>query len=600
MQGIAQKVMAEPGKYSLQQLQQAVQSGSLPAYIGIPLIQEKLKQQKDMQGMEQAQAPQGPSIAEQVMQEAQGAQGVQALPTNLPQQYAGGGIVAFEEGGEVERYQTGGGLYPYNAPEAGRFRYGVGETPEERQRREAAERERQAFLATPEGRAQQIRQDRAMLATPFAAAADVAAAPFNAFNATTEGIANLVGVPRLGRALGIYDPDVTRVEMPRVGGSGPTPFMDRLRAYAAGQQPAAPAAAAPGATPPAFRIRDTGEGILGGMVSPGATQPAPTTTQRPPAGGRPGAPAAAAGAPKITAPAGDSFSTIAERGISDYVTSARNAEVEAEAKKAAARSQIKGEAFEEYKKSLEEEAKQAGAERGQAKNMALFKAGLAMMAGTSRHALENIGKGALLGAEDYQAAVKDLKRAERERRKELSHIEQARRAEKIGDRDTAVREADSARDRADAVSKYRAKALMDGAGLDKQQAMELVKTQFVADSNLFGKQVAGGYQLEAARIAAAARAAAGAGRGGFTENQLAKLRMDAMERVDQNQIRNQVAKQLGFSKVPKPGADAGFDAKVTTAYDQAVNTILRSAMGMSNVPGGGGNPYQGFRIVPEE
>ena len=590
MQGIAQKVMAEPGKYSLQQLQQAVQSGSLPAYIGIPLIQEKLKQQKDMQGMEQGQSPQGPSIAEQVMQEAQG---VQALPSNLPQEYAGGGIVAFEQGGEVERYQSDGlvrpGIYPYNAPEAGRFKYSANETPEERRRRE--------FLATPEGRAAQIRADRAGLLTPFAAAGDVlAGGPLNALSATTEGIANLINFPRFGRALGIYDPNVTRVQVPRVLSGGPTPFMDKLRAYAAGQQPVATAATTPEAAAPPIRIQDTGKGILGGMVSPNAAQPAPTVGQRPPAGNRAGAPAAAR-APQLTAPGGESFSAIADRGISDYATSARNAEVGAEAEKAAARSKVTGQAFDEYKKSLEEEAKQAGAERGQAKNMALFKAGLAMMAGTSRHALENIGLGALRGAEDYQAAVKDLKRAERERRKELSHIEQARRAEKIGDRDTAVREFDAARDRADAVAKYRTKALMDGAGLDKQQAMDLQKTQFAADTDIFKTERAGQYTVEAAKVRASN---AGAGRGALTQGQLLNARMQAMRQVDENEIRNQVAKQLGFSKVPKPGADTGFDTKVTTAYDQAVSAIVNSAMGTSNIPGGGGNPYQGFRIVPEE
>jgi hypothetical protein len=40
-------------------------------------------------------------VAEQIMQEAQG---VPALSSNLPQEYAGGGIIAFDEGGEVKRY----------------------------------------------------------------------------------------------------------------------------------------------------------------------------------------------------------------------------------------------------------------------------------------------------------------------------------------------------------------------------------------------------------------------------------------------------------------------------------------------------------------
>lgn len=508
MQGIAMKVMAEPGKYSLQQLQQAVQSGSLPAYIGIPLIQEKIKQQKEMQGMAQAASPEGPSIAEQVMQEAQSAQGVQALPTNLPQQYAGGGIVAFEEGGEVERYQNQG-LVP-GVPSWMQWMYS-GESEVERARRERLEAE------------------------------------------------------ALERAK----------RNPSFNTAGP-------------------------ASPPAFRITDTSDAssILGG-ARPGITSLLDTA---PPAG--PAAPAAGPGTglklgtkPTLTMPAGPTNEQMAREFFSDYATRARNADVEAEAKKAEIRGRLQGQAFDEYKKSLEDEAKAAGAERGQAKSMALFKAGLAMMAGTSRHALENIGKGALLGAEDYQAAVKDLKKAEKERQKEFAHIEQARRAEKIGDRDTAIREVDAARDRHDARVRFTGEGIYKATGLDRAQALDLAGKQFASDSDIFKTGLAGQYTLEAARIRAAN---AGAGRGGITQGQLLNARMQAMKQVDENQIRNQVAAQLGFKKVPKPGADAGFDSRVASAYDQALNTIISRAMGMGGAPGGGGSPYQGYRIVPEE
>jgi hypothetical protein len=49
-------------------------------------------------------------------------QGLEALPSNLPQEYAGGGIIAFEEGGEVERYQNTGLVSP---TPAGRFFSGL-------------------------------------------------------------------------------------------------------------------------------------------------------------------------------------------------------------------------------------------------------------------------------------------------------------------------------------------------------------------------------------------------------------------------------------------------------------------------------------------
>ena len=95
-----------------------VQNGSIQPYVGVPLIQEltkklteaKAQMAQSMAGMQQnqqdQQAPQQP-IAQQVMQQAE-SQGLEALPSNLPQEYAGGGIIAFEHGGPVERYQNRG------------------------------------------------------------------------------------------------------------------------------------------------------------------------------------------------------------------------------------------------------------------------------------------------------------------------------------------------------------------------------------------------------------------------------------------------------------------------------------------------------------
>jgi hypothetical protein len=76
------------------------------------------------QGAQGQQAPQ-PPIAQQVMQQAaqtDQSQGLEALPSNLPQEYAGGGIIAFEDGGQVERYQNTGLVSP---TPAGRFFSGL-------------------------------------------------------------------------------------------------------------------------------------------------------------------------------------------------------------------------------------------------------------------------------------------------------------------------------------------------------------------------------------------------------------------------------------------------------------------------------------------
>jgi hypothetical protein len=93
--------MAMAEKLSVQQLQQAIQSGSLPAYIGIPLIEQKNKEKSQMAAAQQGQEK-PPSVASQILQQAEQG-GVDQLPSNLPVQgMAGGGIVAFAEGDLVE------------------------------------------------------------------------------------------------------------------------------------------------------------------------------------------------------------------------------------------------------------------------------------------------------------------------------------------------------------------------------------------------------------------------------------------------------------------------------------------------------------------
>jgi flagellum-specific peptidoglycan hydrolase FlgJ len=92
-------LMANAEKLSIGQLQQAVKNGTVPAYIGIPMMQEKIKQAKQAQV---AQAPTEPPIAQQVMAEASG---IDQVPSNLPAQAMNdGGIVSFADGGDVEDF----------------------------------------------------------------------------------------------------------------------------------------------------------------------------------------------------------------------------------------------------------------------------------------------------------------------------------------------------------------------------------------------------------------------------------------------------------------------------------------------------------------
>ena len=69
------------------------------------------------------------------------------------------------------------------------------------------------------------------------------------------------------------------------------------------------------------------------------------------------------------------------------------------------------------------------------------------MSGTSQNAFENIGKGAMVGLEDQQAALKDFKKAQRERDKAFGDIEAARLADQRGDLKTKLELESRAADR---------------------------------------------------------------------------------------------------------------------------------------------------------
>lgn len=111
---IVSRLINRPQSFSIEMLQEGVENGTIPAYIGIPLIQEKLQDKKEMQGAsaaammgQQRQLP----VAERVMAEAaqvtqapqEMPRGIERLRSNLPTEYAQGGIVSFAEGGSSSR-----------------------------------------------------------------------------------------------------------------------------------------------------------------------------------------------------------------------------------------------------------------------------------------------------------------------------------------------------------------------------------------------------------------------------------------------------------------------------------------------------------------
>ena len=100
-QGLGRVALAE--KLSIPQLQEALENRSIPAYIGVPLLEEKIQLEQRMRASQMGQAaPPQMTIADQVMLQADEVDGgIDQLPTNMMPEMAGGGIVAFEQGGNV-------------------------------------------------------------------------------------------------------------------------------------------------------------------------------------------------------------------------------------------------------------------------------------------------------------------------------------------------------------------------------------------------------------------------------------------------------------------------------------------------------------------
>lgn len=582
MQGIAQKVLADPGKYSIQQLQQGVQDGIIPAYIAIPIIQAKVQEQKQAQvaqSMQQPPARARPPVAQQVMSEARG---LEALPTNLPTQYAGGGIVAFDEGGAVPRYQVGGqlggGLYDINRdPLVNSFiatrdqqagLVGVNPLVGQRLPGETFDAFKQRVLQADaqQRAAQQSQENQAREAQRQQLLAQRGASPF-----TSPFVSPTAVTPTLS-ATSTDQPAAAPTQTPPATGTA---------------QQTPPATGTPG--------QQSGiQGLLGGLGLGGSS----ALGRTPGIGLQP----STLPAPPYTQSATDIFQrqvygTEEEPG---FLARSRQRQEDLDRKVAEAQGKITGKAYEGLESDLKKEAEELGADKEQAKYMAMFKAGLAIMGGDSRFALQNIGKGAMVGVEDYQLAAKDIKKAHKENQRLMAQIEQARRAEAIGDRDKAI----DRLDKASQAEQKRDEFLVNGftnAGIkDADRKLEEWKTLYggekamqVADLqgrySLAGHEVSGKYSLAGHLLSAM-------GKERLTPYQELRLRMDAEKQVDPMVVRNEVAKSLNLTKVPAPGVDKTFDAKVSQLYERRIaERIYGPSTGAGATPQ---NPYAGFKLVP--
>jgi hypothetical protein len=99
--GITRKVMLNPEKYSADTIDRSTKNGVINDIVGLAALQQKNQETKERQAQMAMAQGTPPTIKDQILAEAQQLQGIDNAPSNLPTEYAGGGIVAFQEGGST-------------------------------------------------------------------------------------------------------------------------------------------------------------------------------------------------------------------------------------------------------------------------------------------------------------------------------------------------------------------------------------------------------------------------------------------------------------------------------------------------------------------
>lgn len=222
---------------------------------------------------------------------------------------------------------------------------------------------------------------------------------------------------------------------------------------------------------------------LRGTVPPAA--PSAGAVTPPPAATDAAAPAPARG-PAVAQPSVASAKETAaqfldrkeiERQAKDFEMSEVTAVDEARRRRQKAIDERQGKAYEGLEALLKKEEEGSKGELEQSKAFAILNAGLAMMAGTSPRALENIGKGAMVGTGQYADALKDFKKAAKERQRAMADIEQARRAEARADEEAMQKFEDSADARLANARKFGISALMEAGVKNADMARQIYTTQ---------------------------------------------------------------------------------------------------------------------------
>lgn len=492
-----QNVLSQLRMMSDQQLQQYAAMHKNDPFI-FPLAFQESQTRKQMRSESQAmQAGPQEKVADQALaamapEPLPEEVGIGALPAQNLEGMCGGGIVAFDAGGEVPRYNGTGGSFVGPQYDFQAFLRQMGISAQE-------------FMSAPPTEQTQIRDmfNSTHGAPQAASAAPAASAATRAPTMTERGITAIGNAASsagnyLKRGLGAitkYSPAamvgeglfntspeelaiLRKADQARLGKA----TGDVLAQYGLDKGMPSPSAtqadvdATMGiyAPPPAWASGETtatgnkgaAPGGSGGKKAPGPSVPqlAAPTAQAAPAMG-------IADAKKL------SGQFIDKDGIMRSVDEFTKMQDEGLAALAKAREEGKpqGKAYEEYERLVKNRSDELASDKETAKGEALLTAGLAVLGGASPFALQNLSLAAK-GVEQYRDAMKDIKKAARENEKALADIEQSRRAEGREDWKDAQKFRESAFDRRMKGKEMGVKALMDIGVKDGEIASKLYDT----------------------------------------------------------------------------------------------------------------------------
>jgi hypothetical protein len=376
-------------------------------------------------------------VAEMAPQQLPEEMGIGQLPAG-DMNFAGGGIIAFADGGDVERYAGGGDLYRIDPrlARAAELRaikpharlMGVPGAVFEGGFVLSADAANTMADMTPEERA-------AFYENPMVGAMGGDAGLAGAImNAPDRAPAKATSWSDIGKALSLPF---------RAAVGDPSLDTDRKK------QKSAPAAAA--AAPATQDMSQFDAATDAYMAERAAKQGATKGTT-----GRkgPGAPGAAPAAGK---PAAVGFREQYLKDLEGMAPEKTKTLEEIRAERAALMPKEK--AYAGLEAALNKETEGAVGEKQDAIWMAVTQAGLAAAAGTSTSALKNIADGFGTGLAGYKESLKEFKKADKERQKAMADIEQARRAEERGDTDAAISLREKSQDRMDKFNDRKAAGL---------------------------------------------------------------------------------------------------------------------------------------------